>query len=36
MVEEGTVAIRGRLRVMFATLTWILFILFLSVGYTSR
>ncbi|MEE9202718.1 MAG: hypothetical protein V3U31_05965 [Dehalococcoidia bacterium] len=35
VVEGREVAVLGRLRVKFSTLTWILFILFMSVSYTK-
>ncbi len=34
-IQERTVAVLGRLRIRFSTLTWILLIIFLGMGYTK-
>lgn len=35
MVERKTVAVLGRLRIRFSTVTWILFIIFMGIVYTK-
>ncbi len=35
LLQERTIAILGRLRLRFSTVTWILFIIFMGIVYTK-